>query len=465
MNPTRRDVLKAGSALAVTGGMAGCIDGLFESTAADGYTAFFSLWDWAEHIGGDVLSFENPVETGQIGHGWDPDGDLTPDIVSTGLFIYLESEEFGWALDAVETLERDHAEEVALLNAQEGLEPLFLPFDGGDDMPQPTAGHIVSPSDLDFDFELWNPRTHEQLGWWHSTPGEEHWHGGRVTVPVDHTVELGIVMFDTEGDPIDFGTNGGYSIDARLTDGATDSQIEITTTGESLTIHGRASGETGIVIEIYNDGDLIYDTPQDPATVEVVSEPQQADGPTNFDPHTWVDPVLAQSMVENIADGLAADDPSNASIYRDNAQDYIESLQAVHEEFERVIDDATLDMAIFAGHDSFQYLETRYGFELLTPVGVAPDEDVSTEDVAGLIDSIETHGIDTVLFDPFEAARPGEDTPELVGVLRDETDIEVAKPLTPVEGITPEWEDNRWGWVEQMREVNIPALERALNPR
>ena len=110
MNPTRRQFLGAGAATAVLG-TAGCLDviGLDdEAVDADGYAAFFPLWDFAEHVGGEAMSFTEPVGTGRMGHGWSPDATLVPDVASTEVFVYLDTPEFSWAQDVARTLERDH---------------------------------------------------------------------------------------------------------------------------------------------------------------------------------------------------------------------------------------------------------------------------------------------------------------------------------------------------------------------
>lgn len=458
MDATRRDVLKAGAGAAAMGALAGCIDGFFEGTDADGYAAFFALWDWAENVSGDEMTFENPVDVGQMGHGWEPDGDLTPNVIDTELFLYLDTPEFGWARDLVQTLENDHPDEVTVINVLSGLESEFLPFDGGGEMPEPEPGHTVSEEELDLDFELWDSQTGEQLGWWHAVSGEEHWHGGHMSASVDGAQSVVIVLSDRDGNPVELGGDAPYHVDARVADGEPDDLIEIESDGSRIILRGREEGETAIIFEIYKDGELFYETPQDAAPVDVGGDAM------NFDPHTWVDPILSQQMVANIADALGELDSDNAETYQENAESYNEQLQAVHEQFEEVVADAELNIAIFAGHDSYQYVENRYGFELVTPVGVAPDEDVSSADISNLISVVEEHGIDTVLYDPFETPRPGEDEPELVRVLRDETHITEARMLTPAEGVTAEWDENEWGWVEQMEEVNIPSLERALNP-
>ncbi|MFW6321329.1 MAG: zinc ABC transporter substrate-binding protein, partial [Halohasta sp.] len=127
MNLTRRRALKGGAGALALGGLAGCLD----DTAADqagldsGYAAFFALQDWSQEIAGDGATIENPVEYGQLGHGWEPDGDLPREVASTNAFVYLDTPEFGWAQDLASTLESDY-DTVAAIDALAGLEGEML---------------------------------------------------------------------------------------------------------------------------------------------------------------------------------------------------------------------------------------------------------------------------------------------------------------------------------------------------
>jgi len=314
MELSRRSLLKTGAGAAALGTLAGCLsepdsgdDGTNGGSQYDGYAAFFALWDWTQQVAGDELTVNNPVEAGEMGHGWDPPADLQRNIAETGFFVYFDIPEFDWAQDIAADLESEE-----------------------------TMTLIDGMADMDAD----------------------------DLIPVDN--------------------------------------------------------------------------------------------------HVWVDPVLAQTSVETIADALAAIDPDSEDVYEDNAAAYIDRIDEVDSQFEELAANAVRDTVVFAGHDSFRYVEERYGFEIYTPVGTSPDEAESLDDVSEMVSVINEHDIDTILYDPFETENPDDDIPNAVDVLLDETDATDSMPLSPAEGTTETWNDNEYGWVEQMTEVNIPALEAAF---
>lgn len=462
MSPTRREVLTAGAGTVAVGAFAGCLDvvGLGGGgTDADGYAAFFAIHDWAEQVGGDEMRFANPVGTGRMGHGWSPDADITAEVASTDLFFYLDTEEFSWAQNLARNLERDY-DDIVVVDLLDGLEPFMIPFDyeGGERMPEPDEGHDYPPESI-ANFDMWDLRSQEQLGYWHST--RQHWHGGLPDLQVDSRLPVGIVLRDTHDRVVPLGPDEPYQVDARVA-GGDEEAVEIEIDGNTVEFRGNAVGEAALVFEIYRGEELVYDTADETVTVSVVEEITTDD--EFYDPHTWVDPVVAQEMVDTIRDELVAIDPDNAATYEENAAAYNQRLAGVDEQFEELGSQAELNVAVFAGHDSFQYIERRYGFELETPVGVSPDAQASRDDIIGLIETIEENGIDTILYDPFEAPTPGDSYPQIVDSILEESAAEYAEPLTPASGTTEEWVEKDWGWVEQMEQVNIPSLEQALNP-
>ena len=127
-----------------------------------------------------------------------------------------------------------------------------------------------------------------------------------------------------------------------------------------------------------------------------------------------------------------------------------------------MVADAELDVAVFTGHDSYQSIKQRYGF--VTPTGVSPNGEVSNSHIVDLAELIEQNGIETVLYDPFEVAQPGEDLPQLVEALFEDSGAERAEPLSPLSGVTQGWAENEWGYVEQREQVDVPSLRPRLTP-
>lgn len=460
MNRTRRAVLKAGAGVTATGILAGCLDGPQggDDAGEGGYTIFHALQSFGNGVGGDAFQFENPVETGAMGHGWSPNGDLTREIASTRMFLYLDTPEFSWAQDVASELRGDY-EDVTVVDAMRGIEPYLLPFDE-EPIPEPDRGTDYPAESLVLeDFDIVDRRSDTRLGGWHNG----HWHGGIPDVVLDESVPVGIVLEDDQGRVVPLGEDEPYQLDARLADGEPEGVVEIESHGNYVAVHGRELGRTGVVLQILRDDELVYETADETAPVEVV-EQIEGEGADDFhDPHVWTDPVIAERIVDRIADELAAIDPDNATTYEENAAAYTDRIDHIHEQFETLAANANNDVAILAGHDSFRYLERRYDFELQTPTSVSPNDATSFEDIGDILETIEAENIDTVLYDPFEVSNSGEEYPQMVQTIFENSDVDRAEPLSPVSGTTEEWAENGWGWVEQMDEVNLPSLRAALD--
>ena len=457
MQSTRRNVLAAVGAAT----LAGCLSSPFEdddSRDISGSAAFFALEDWSNHIGGDIISFDSPVSVGEMGHGWDPDADIVPEIAQHDVFIFLGTPEFQWSIDVANELQSDEYD-IELIDAMDAIPTgELLPFVSGEGNGRPEPDQ-----DVDFDpntvtvgeFEIY--AGDEVVAWWH----DNHWHGGIPDVPLDESLELTVSIEDTDGNVLPLGDDSPFTIEVRLESNAPEDIVAIETGEDTITLSGIDTGQTLLVFELSADGETIFDTEPDPATTTVL-EPEDVEIDAFHDPHVWVDPIHATTMVEYIADRLGAHFPDHSTQFETNAADYIEELAAVDEAFDSLADRADLDVAVLVAHDAFQYIEDRYGFELLTPVGVTPDAAESIEDIATLGQAIEEHGIDTILFDPFESSDPNDGLPQAAEILLDDTRATDAKPLTPAEGTTPDWQDAGYGWIEMMTEVNIPSLEAAL---
>ena len=80
----------------------------------------------------------------------------------------------------------------------------------------------------------------------------------------------------------------------------------------------------------------------------------------DIDPHGWLDPVVAQVWVAEIARNLSTADSENAATYAANAQAAIVALNALEQDMVTQLAGLS-DRAYVLPHDGYRYFETRVG--------------------------------------------------------------------------------------------------------
>jgi zinc transport system substrate-binding protein len=174
------------------------------------------------------------------------------------------------------------------------------------------------------------------------------------------------------------------------------------------------------------------------------------------DPHVWLDPVRLKQAVTNVRSELVGIDSDNADTYATNADDYRSRLDQLDQSFEDTLGDADSDVVFVAGHNAFQYLESRYGFRVETLTNISPDDRPTPEDIAKAQSLIEEHDLQYVLADPLEDQTAADQ-------LVEQTDATEKLPLTAVAGQTQDWADKGWGYIDVMENINLATLQQALD--
>ncbi|MFC4245857.1 metal ABC transporter substrate-binding protein [Natribaculum luteum] len=505
MDLSRRSVL-TGTAGVAMGSLAGCLGDIAGSSGGDddGYAILFALAEFTNAVGGDEFQVENPVPVGAMGHGWEPSADLQPKVADSDLFVYLDSPEFAWAQDFVANVE-DGDHDVRTVDALEGIDLLQWDheYDDGHDHGTEDDHDHDDDGALD-DHALSHACGHmegderEPLSATAAEGDAPAFSQTHQPYAVTLESETGYVTFEGEPGTYAFFTNlqdalapvDGHAVHdehgVESCDGIAAYHVVETETG-SVTLE--VSGGAGTSVTLLAEGVSGHDDhgsedehdhggedEHDQESEEEHNHESEDDGHDHegeeehnheseddghdhdhgeHDPHAWIDPVHAQTMVDTITEALVDVDPDNESYYRDNAEEYKAELQELHEEFEEVVANADHDVAVLAGHDSYQYIGARYGIEFKTPVGVSPDEEPSTDEIVDLIDVIDAEEIDYVLKGTFE-------DDNLARTLVADSHAEEIAELTTLTSTTQEWNDEGWGYVDQMQEVNLPALRKAL---
>lgn len=171
------------------------------------------------------------------------------------------------------------------------------------------------------------------------------------------------------------------------------------------------------------------------------------------DPHIWLDPVLAQGIVERIRDALVGLDPNGESVYRANASSVLTKLQALDQDFKNGLSQCE-DRTILLSHAAFQYLAKRYNFKTMSISGFSEEGEPSAKDFVGLIDEAKKRGLHFIFFEK-------KSNPKLAETLAAEIGGETLDLHHIDGGFTPEESSNPNLYEDQMR-MNLRNLRTAM---
>lgn len=170
------------------------------------------------------------------------------------------------------------------------------------------------------------------------------------------------------------------------------------------------------------------------------------------DPHVWLDPVNAQTMVENIRDGLIAADPANKAYYTQNAAAYEKQLVGMDAAYK----DALAHVArrdFVTSHAAFGYLARRYGLNQVPIMGLAPDAEPTAETMAHIVRLVRQKDIKYIFFETLVS-------PKLSQTIAQETGASTLV-LNPLEGLSAQEMAQGKNYLTVMHD-NLVNLVRAL---
>jgi ABC-type Zn uptake system ZnuABC Zn-binding protein ZnuA len=115
-----------------------------------------------------------------------------------------------------------------------------------------------------------------------------------------------------------------------------------------------------------------------------------------YDPHIWLDPVLAKECVAMIAEQLGQMDSENAALFQKNAEAYSGKLDQLDKELKEGLK-GVQDKPFYTQHDAFSYFNRRYGLKCAGVLQQVPDSDVSPRHLAALLKKIRDEGVVAIL--------------------------------------------------------------------
>ncbi|HEO8613479.1 TPA: zinc ABC transporter substrate-binding protein AdcA [Streptococcus suis] len=172
-----------------------------------------------------------------------------------------------------------------------------------------------------------------------------------------------------------------------------------------------------------------------------------------YDPHVWLSPERAITLVENIRDSLVAKYPEKKDAFETNAVAYIEKLDALDAKYSETLS-AAKQKYFVTQHTAFAYLALDYGLKQVSITGVAADEDPTPSRLAELTEYINKYGIKYIYFEENASKSVAETLAKETGVQLD--------VLNPLESLTDEDMKNGKDYISVM-EDNLTALEKTTS--
>ncbi len=115
-----------------------------------------------------------------------------------------------------------------------------------------------------------------------------------------------------------------------------------------------------------------------------------------LDPHTWLNPVLAQQMVNEILIEMKQIDPENSDTYTRNAQELHKKLQAFNTRYQQTFAHCKKNAAL-TSHDAFGYVARQYGLTLYPIAGISPHDEPSAKILVELKQKAKQTGVSAIL--------------------------------------------------------------------
>jgi zinc transport system substrate-binding protein len=171
------------------------------------------------------------------------------------------------------------------------------------------------------------------------------------------------------------------------------------------------------------------------------------------DPHFWLDPVLAEKIVNNIRDGFVKADPANKTYYEANAASYNKKLAMLNDQIKDGLTSCK-QRSVISSHEAFGYFAKRYDIDVISIAGISPEEEPSAARLAEISDIVKEKGIGYIFFESLVS-------PRLADTIAQETG---AKTLVfdPIEGLSDADQKQGKDYISVQKE-NLQNLRTALS--
>ena len=171
-----------------------------------------------------------------------------------------------------------------------------------------------------------------------------------------------------------------------------------------------------------------------------------------IDPHIWLDPNLAQKMVDRITLGLTEADPQNSKYYQSNATVLKSKLAKLDGDFRAGLSHCR-NKDIITAHAAFAYLARAYNLNQIAITGLAPEAEASPRQMADISKLARNNKIRYICFENLVS-------PKLAQTIASEIGAQTLA-LNPLEGLSEADLAAHKDYLSEM-ENNLTNLKTAL---
>lgn len=127
--------------------------------------------------------------------------------------------------------------------------------------------------------------------------------------------------------------------------------------------------------------------------LEIQDEDHHSHEHENFDPHTWLDPILVQTMAVNIYNALIQKYPQNKNLYKQNLDNFLAELDSLNLQISSKLEKLK-NKEFIVYHPSWAYFAKRYDL-IQIPVEILGKEP-KIKDLKNLINLMKDKNIKTI---------------------------------------------------------------------
>lgn len=165
------------------------------------------------------------------------------------------------------------------------------------------------------------------------------------------------------------------------------------------------------------------------------------------DPHIWLDPVIASSIVTKIEKAIIKADPQGSELYKQNASMYKEKLSQLDKEISDKVKTFRIKEYV-TFHPAWNYFSKRYGLKVAGVIEESPGKEPSPKHIAKIIKEINRIGSRVVFVEP-------QFNPKIAEAVAKESNAKVLY-LDPIGG-----QKGRETYIDMMR-YNISVMESVM---